>query len=71
MKLTRKQLNKIKQFIKNKEQLQAVYASSKGLWYSNYYDCWNFEYTAVTQSDIKYSDLMRFSAEEFNILING
>lgn len=70
MKLTRKQLNKIKKFIKSNEQLQAVYAISAGLWYSDYYNCWNFEYIAETNRGMSYSDLMRFDAEELNKLIN-
>ena len=70
MKLTIKQLNNIKQFIKESEQLKAVYSSCRSLWFSDYYNCWNFEYTAETSDGIKYSDLVRFSEEELNELIN-
>ena len=70
MKLTRKQLNKIKNFIKNTEQLQAVYANLKSLCFSDYYNCWNFEYIAVTDNGIRYSDLIRFDKKELNNIIN-
>ena len=70
MKLTKKQLNQIKKFIKDNNQLQAVYLNSSNIWFSDYYNCWNFEYTAVNFNGIKYSDLMRFGAEELNQLIN-
>lgn len=70
MKLTKEQLNKIKKFIQNSENLKAVYGNSSDLWFSDYYNCWNFEYTAETENGIEFTDLMRFSVEELDQLLN-
>lgn len=70
MKLTIKQLSFLKNYIKEENGLKGVYSSVNNLWYNDYFNCWNFEFQAVDFKDNKYNDLMRFTTDELNEIIN-
>lgn len=64
MKLTIKQLNKIKKFIKEENNLKAVYSSVKLLTFSDYYNNYVLEFQALDFQGNVYDDLMRFEKDE-------
>lgn len=64
MKLTIKQLNNLKKFIKNENDLKKIYSSVTNLNWNDYYKCFDFEFLAIDKKNNKFNDLIRFETEE-------
>lgn len=70
MKLTIKQFNNLKKFIKQENNLKTVYSSVKLLTFNSYYNNYMFEFQAVDFKGNIYNDIIRFETKELSEIIN-
>lgn len=54
-----------------KKELNKEYITDIDYWYSEYYKCYNVEYSAMDPDNKQYRDLYRLTTEEFNALKKG